>query len=69
MPGGFTSNGREGYQTLEDDNNATFLRNPPSRAPAAQPPAAAKQAPSPVVWLFCLIIQEESLRRMLLFCS
>lgn len=49
MPGGFTSNGREGYQTLEDDNNATFLRNSSSRVPAAPLPAAAKQAPSAVV--------------------
>lgn len=47
MPGGFTSNGREGYQTLDDESNATFLRSAPTRAPTAQPAAAAKQAPPP----------------------
>ncbi|GLB36159.1 hypothetical protein LshimejAT787_0304470 [Lyophyllum shimeji] len=33
MPGGFTSGGREGYQTVDEERP-----NPPSRPPAAGPP-------------------------------
>jgi len=49
MPGGFTSNGREGYQTLDDDNSGTFLRNASLRAPPTQvaQPVATEQTPSP----------------------
>jgi hypothetical protein len=47
MPGGFTSSEREGYQTVADDNSATFLRGGPTRAPASQPAVAAKQTPPP----------------------
>jgi len=33
MPGGFTSSGRDGYQTVDDE-----VRPPPTRAVSAQPP-------------------------------
>lgn len=33
MPGGFTSSGRDGYQTVDDE-----VRPPPARAVSAQPP-------------------------------
>lgn len=41
MPGGFTSNERDGYQSVEDDT--TFVRNPPKPLPA-QNPTVIKQA-------------------------
>lgn len=44
MPGGFTSNERDGYQTLEDDN-PTFVRNPIKPAPV-QKLNAVKQSNS-----------------------
>ncbi|PPQ80832.1 hypothetical protein CVT25_001957 [Psilocybe cyanescens] len=44
MPGGFTSNGREGYQTVDDDAFVRGIRTAPSvphkAAPAAEPPSA-----------------------------
>ena len=45
MPGGFSANGREGYQTVDDDTPpaaAAFIRNP-TRPP---PPAATGTIPS-----------------------
>jgi len=46
MPGGFTSGGREGYQTVDDD---AFVRNirpgPPVPQKAAPPPADLPAAP------------------------
>ncbi|CAA7265793.1 unnamed protein product [Cyclocybe aegerita] len=43
MPGGFTSNAREGYQTVDDD---TFVRNA-RPAPASQRPAPPTEQTAP----------------------
>lgn len=47
MPGGFTSGGREGYQTVDDETSQSPVRPPPQQAPALAQPlgASAPQAP------------------------
>ncbi|KAF9526454.1 hypothetical protein CPB83DRAFT_857842 [Crepidotus variabilis] len=46
MPGGFTSNGREGYQNLDDDNSTPFVRASRPPAPPTAPPHRGPPQPS-----------------------
>ncbi|RDB29491.1 hypothetical protein Hypma_015514 [Hypsizygus marmoreus] len=45
MPGGFTSGGRDGYQTVDEERPNHTSR--PPRPPAAGPPVPAAQPPQP----------------------
>ncbi|KAF9015169.1 hypothetical protein BDQ17DRAFT_1340602 [Cyathus striatus] len=46
MPGGFTSSGREGYQTVDDEDNFRSGR-PPSKPQQAQNPHTVAGSPEP----------------------
>jgi hypothetical protein len=47
MPGGFTSAGREGYQTVDEESSPQYRPKPPQSGPpklASSPPQAAPSA-------------------------